>query len=201
MVKLDKLRGGDTKSCGCYKQDMCAEKLRKFNESHPKARLKHGQSGKKLYWAYQHMMARCYDETDARFPNYGRRGITVCDEWRGNPTAFIEWALQNGFRYDLTLDRINVDGNYEPSNCRWADWKTQRNNKTTSVYVTVNGEKLTLALLSEKYGIPYGTVWRRYRTGWATERLIEPVRRKRIESKIGTGNEPTVKSVLHRCGA
>lgn len=182
LVKLDKLRGGDTKSCGCYKRDLCAERIKKFNEAHPKARRKHGQSGKKLYWAYQHMMARCYNETNERFSNYGGRGISVCDEWRKNPTSFIEWSLQNGFCDDLTLDRINVDGNYEPTNCRWVDWKTQRNNKTTSVYITVNGQKLTLALLSEKYGIPLGTVWWRYHNGWTPENIIKPVRGYRNEN-------------------
>lgn len=75
------------------------------------------------------MMGRCYNKNESRYKNYGGRGITVCDEWRGHPEVFIAWALTNGWSRWLSLDRIDNDGNYEPSNCRFTDPKTQANNR------------------------------------------------------------------------
>lgn len=83
------------------------------------------------------MKGRCYCETDTGFPLYGGRGITVCDEWKNDFTAFRDWALSHGYREDLSIDRIDVNGNYEPSNCRWATAKEQNNNKRNSRKTTL----------------------------------------------------------------
>ena len=85
-----------------------------------------------IYRSYKAMMSRCYREKDIHFNAYGKRGISVCDEWKGNPKAFIEWGLSNGWQEHLTLERINVNGNYEPSNCKWIPMSEQYKNKQSN---------------------------------------------------------------------
>jgi len=82
-------------------------------------KFKHGYYGTRLYKSWEAMKSRCYRKSYRYFHRYGGRGIVVCDEWKNNAVAFIEWSLKNGYSDQLTLDRINNDGNYEPSNCRW----------------------------------------------------------------------------------
>lgn len=89
-------------------------------------------------------------------------GIGVCDEWLKNFDVFYEWAIDNGYDDTLTIDRINVNGNYEPNNCRWVDMKTQQNNRTNNIYVFVKGEKLTMKQACEKYHKDYTNELRRY---------------------------------------
>lgn len=97
---------------------------------------------KRLYRIWHDMKTRCYNPKYTSYENYGGRGISICDEWRNNFTAFYNWAMMHGYRKDLTIDRINNDGNYEPSNCRWATYTQQvlnrRINKSnTSGYVGI----------------------------------------------------------------
>ena len=86
---------------------------------------------------------------------YGGRGIKVCEEWSKNSKNFYNWAMANGYKDDLTIDRIDVNGNYEPSNCRWATYKEQANNTRRNHFVEVNGEKRTIAQWADFYGISY----------------------------------------------
>lgn len=86
-----------------------------------------------IFERYHSMMSRCYGKNPIRNPSYKRRGTIVCDEWRNNKQVFIDWALTHGFRDNLTLDRIDNNGNYSPENCRWVDWKTQERNKNSHV--------------------------------------------------------------------
>lgn len=114
--------GRSTKSCGCWR-----------NASKP---VTHGYASHKtydkLYHTWTGIKYRCYNKKSKDFPHYGGRGIQVCEEWRNDFIAFREWALSHGYEKDLTIDRINVDGNYEPSNCRWATVAEQNRNKTTT---------------------------------------------------------------------
>lgn len=108
-------------SCGCLNQ----EHLKEMSKNN----TKHGMTRTGIYYSYKAMMSRCYRKKDIHYHAYGERGISVCDEWRNNPTAFIKWGLAHGWADGLTLERIDVDGNYEPSNCKWIPREEQYKNK------------------------------------------------------------------------
>ncbi len=95
------------------------------------------------------MRQRCQNPNNHKYSRYGGRGITICDEWNKNFWAFDSWARANGYQRGLTIDRIDVNGNYEPSNCRWADQKTQQNNRSNNFRLTVNGVTHTASEWSE----------------------------------------------------
>lgn len=114
---------GDSYSCGCIKGKAASIRNRT-----------HGKGHSRLWYVWEHMKQRCYNPNYSRYKDWGGRGITVCEEWKNDFTAFEKWAIENGYdetakRGACTIDRINVDGNYEPSNCRWADAKTQAQNR------------------------------------------------------------------------
>lgn len=113
IIRASALKSGKSKSCGCHKND--------YNKIH-------GGKGTRLYECWRHMRYRCDNKNNQAYEMYGARGIKVCDEWQEFGT-FRDWALENGYSDNLTLDRIDVNGNYEPSNCRWADAVTQMNNR------------------------------------------------------------------------
>jgi hypothetical protein len=116
------------------------------------------------YNTYGSMMTRCYNKNAANYYLYGGRGIKVCDEWH-DAKVFGEWAIDSGFKKGLTIDRINVDGDYEPNNCRWATKKEQANNRRDTRYVTIDGITKTLTGWAEFSGINRNTLCRRYQQG------------------------------------
>ena len=156
------LRSGATKSCGCHKR-----------QTNGKCSITHGKTQTVLYKKWHEMKKRCNNKNCKDFPNYGERGIRVCEEWEHNFQAFYDWSISSGYEDGLTIDRLNVDGNYSPDNCRWATKKEQNNNKRTNHYETYNSETLTLAQFAEKYGISYHKLRNRIRHGWTIEKAIE----------------------------
>lgn len=165
------VKSGSTQSCGCLRRENTVA----YNKV---AKVKHGGRHTKLYTAWRGMRSRCYNPTDKNYNNWGGRGIKMCEEWHNDFASFEKWAKENGWQEGLTLDRIDVNGDYEPSNCRWTDWKTQARNRTTSVYYTINGETKSLVEWAEQYEIPYGTVYQRlHNYGWDIERALTQKRR------------------------
>ena len=112
---------------------------------------------KRLYRIWVNIKTRCYNAKIPNYNDYGGRGITVCDEWKNDFTTFYNWAMSNGYSDDLTIDRINNDGNYEPSNCRWVDVITQANNKRNNIKVNLNGEIVSLRRACILLGLRYKT--------------------------------------------
>lgn len=171
-----RLQNGGAKSCGCWKIEEATKRIKQYNQENPPTPRKHGMTGTKLYDSYQHMISRCYNPRIENYHNYGGRGIKVCDEWRGEEGAsnFISWALSKGYKDGLTIDRIDVNGDYTPDNCRWCTQKEQQNNKRSNVYINYNGEKITLTMLAERIGIKPATIWWRYKKGWPIEDIANP---------------------------
>ena len=126
------------------------------------------------------MKNRCYNQNCQNYSDYGGMGIKVCDEWLNDVTAFYNWAINNGYADNLTIDRINVNGNYEPNNCRWATDVEQANNRRNSHFLTYKNETHTLSEWSKITGICRGTLLMRLRRGLSAEQtLTTPLRRNK----------------------
>jgi len=159
---------GSTKSCGC-----------KTGELHAIANTKHGKSRTRLYNIWIGMIHRCENKKHHIYCYYGGRGIKVCEEWH-DVNAFYKWAIENGYKEGLTIDRIDVDGNYEPYNCRWATMKEQVNNSRRNVFIEYNGERLTAAQWSERLGGGKLLVSGRLLRGWSEISAVStPVDKRR----------------------
>lgn len=127
----------------------------------------------RLYYSWRHMKERCYNPSCHDYRHWGGRGITVCDAWKNDFLAFKEWALANGYEEGLTIDRIDNDGNYEPSNCRWATRAEQSNNRRCLHYLTYEGETKTISEWSRITGINTTTIYMRINTyGWSVEKAL-----------------------------
>lgn len=160
-VPLYKLKIGHTKSCGCLIH----------NHSRRYGALD-DVTYQRLWNIYRKMKRRCYSSEDPAYLYYGKRGIKVCDEWKNSSTAFFGWALKNGYRNDLTIDRINVDGNYEPSNCRWATKAEQALNKRNNVLLEYKGETKPLSEWAKEYQFNRATLLNRLQKGWSVEKAL-----------------------------
>lgn len=163
VIKGNSLTKGVTTSCGCKSREMS------INRS-----TTHGMTGTRIYRIRSGMIARCYKENATSYPKYGAKGITVCDEWLGENgfINFYNWAMENGYKDNLTLDRINPKGNYEPSNCRWATYKEQANNTKATVFLTYNGETKPASEWAEIVGISQSAITHRKRKGWTDEECL-----------------------------
>lgn len=139
--------------------------------------VKHRETGTRLYRIWRGIKTRCGLPEDIHYAAYGGRGISVCKEWEQSYESFRKWALANGYKDDLSLDRINNDGNYCPENCRWATVKQQSRNRRSNVYYELRGTRLTVPEWSERSGVKAKTIRERLRRGWGLEKAIfEPVK-------------------------
>lgn len=167
MVNGDDLKANHTKSCGCLAEE----------NRHRSTNLKHGDTRKqspyfRLYNEWTSMLNRCRPTYHLKHRYYDR-GITVCEEWK-NYLSFKKWALQNGYKDNLTLDRKNNDGNYEPSNCRWATQKEQANNTSKNIYITYKGKTQTMKQWCEELDLSYTTIKARHQRGITAPQLFSP---------------------------
>lgn len=158
------LRNGMTRSCGCL--------MRECQHGH----FTHGKSYERIYQIWKGMRARCNHQLNRAYGDYGGRGICVCKEWDSSFRAFFAWAMESGYKDDLTIDRIDPDGNYEPENCRWADRTAQSRNRRNKRLLTYKGETRPLWEWAEITGLPDSLVSGRFARGWSAERIFsEPV--------------------------
>ena len=155
------LAGSKTKSCGCLNKEVLIDRL-----------LIHGKSCTRLYHIWQHIVQRCTNKNAPNYKDYGARGITVCKEWLNDKTKFFKWAIDNNYRDDLTIDRIDVNGDYEPSNCKWSTKKQQARNRRTNKMIVYNGETHCLSEWCEILGLNYNKVKRRLQRGWSTKKAF-----------------------------
>jgi len=182
ICSASNLISGNTKSCGCYEKELLLKRNENTITKYPKK-----ECSTKLYWAWNHMIQRCENDKankGTRGRDYKKRGIKVCPEWRNDYFVFKEWSLKNGFenRKDISLDRIDNDGNYEPSNCRWTDNITQANNKRTNKFIEINGITKTLMQWARELNLNYDMLRVRVKNGWTGEKLLLPSKNK--ESKF-----------------
>ena len=128
---------------------------------------------KRINIIWQNMKQRCYNPKKPDFKYYGGKGVIVCEDWVHNSKAFYDWAIANGYAENLTLDRINRNGNYEPSNCRWVDMSVQANNKKNNHFITYKGKTQTIAQWSRETGLSISLIGRRInRLKWLPERAL-----------------------------
>ena len=154
-ARSDSLLCGAIISCGCMKK--------KQDRINLTANHSHKQSKTRLYCIWQGMKQRCNNIHDAKYCNYGGRGITVCEEWNNSFLPFFEWAKGNGYADNLTIDRIDTNGNYCPENCRWASTEEQNNNRTTNIKITIGNTTKTLKQWCDIFCLNYSTIEARYK--------------------------------------
>jgi hypothetical protein len=138
-IRKDHVENGKTTSCGCYVKEF-AKKLHS----------KHGKAGSKIYRVWAKMKERCLYKNCKEYRHYGGRGITICKRW----LKFENFYKDMGeVPQNMSLERINNDGNYEKRNCKWATKKEQANNRRSSLYISMNGVRITLTDLAETFGL------------------------------------------------
>lgn len=164
-TRTERLLHGVTKSCGCF---------RRSGEPYKR----HGATKTRLYHIWMGLRVRCNQVGGKDYKNYGGRGIKVCSEWNDSYETFAEWAKNNGYADNLSIDRIDNDGDYCPENCRWATTKQQANNRRTNRYLTFRGQTKTLREWSEITGISLSGINYRFRKGWSVDKTLSTPGRK-----------------------
>lgn len=157
-IRFDHYKTRKNDDCGCLKHNDAV------NGKH-----------NKLYDVHQAMKQRCLNKNQKYYYRYGGRGITICDEWLDYKT-FKQWAIDNGYKDGLDLDRINNNGNYEPSNCRWVKHEDNCNNRCNTIVINYKGKEYTITSLAKKFDLPRCLVEKRYHRGKRGEELVKPKR-------------------------
>jgi len=179
-AKLTAIKRGSVKSCGCLKREKASQRLTEYNAIHG-----HGLSDSRLYKIWYGMKNRCFNTKQWSYKDYGGRGITICDEWLKDFKVFYDWAMSHGYKANLTIDRIDSNGNYEPSNCRWATNREQAANKRNSCSITITAFKETKSIYEWLHDSrcvldSVGALAYRICAGWPSEKAItKPSERKK----------------------
>lgn len=179
VVRSQDSRNGHTKSCGCYGLEVSV--------SHTPSFSTHKESRSRLYRVWIGMKGRCNNCKNKAYSYYGGRGIKVCQDWDESYALFRDWALANKYQENLTIDRIDVNGNYCPENCRWVSMKVQMNNTRANRRITLNGETKTMAEWSESTGLSYETIRNRTIKGKPADEVLQMPKAGR--EKCGNKNE------------
>lgn len=165
VMRSSDLKSGKVISCGCYRVQNTA----KVHTTHGATK---GGRNDRLYNIWAKMRGRCHNERLKEYKHYGGRGITVCKEWGESYQTFEQWALSNGYKQGLSIDRIDVNGNYCPENCRWATAIQQTNNTRKNKYIEAFGKKKTLAEWAREIKIPYGKLYYKLSHGITVEQVV-----------------------------
>lgn len=166
IARAADLKSGAIISCGCYKKENTA----KVHTTH--GATKGGKTGA-LYWVWSGIKNRCYCESSKAYKYYGAKGVTMCEEWKNDFSTFRIWAEKTGYKCGLSIDRIDVNGDYCPQNCRWADNIMQANNKTTNHFLEWRGEAHTIAEWARIFDIPYNELyWKLQKSDWELEGTV-----------------------------
>ena len=166
VVTSSALNCGATKSCGCLNLEKIIERD-----------TTHGMSRTNINQTWRDIKQRCYNPKCKIYPRYGGRGIKICPQWHDFQTFYNDVSQMENFnRAGYTLDRINVNGDYSPENCRWATRKEQARNRRNNVLVEYEGVEMTLAEAAEKSGINYSTLQSRYKRGKRGDELFKPMK-------------------------
>jgi hypothetical protein len=178
VVRAKHLKGGQTRSCGCIRMALQRTKALNRKPKHGEAR-KANQSLEYKTWSW--MLARCHNPKVRCFRNYGGRGITVCERWR----TFENFLADMGRKPPgSSIDRIDVNGNYEPSNCRWVNRAVQSNNCRSNVHIELDGRRKTMAEWAKELGMSSGTLWQRLNSGWSPRKALTTPVRKCVRRKL-----------------
>lgn len=174
VSRSDSLKNKITTHCGC-----------KDNSS-----KKHGMTNTRLFNIWSGMRDRCNNQNSKSYKDYGDRGVKICREWSGENgfINFYNWSINNGYEKDLTIDRIDVNGNYEPNNCRWVDMKTQCNNRRNNFNININGEVKSISEWSKISGVHRETIYQRIEKGVTGNDLLNPVEKKIATRQSGVKN-------------
>jgi hypothetical protein len=178
-VSTNDIKNGYIKSCGCLKGKNQFENPKHLYQKHYH-----------LYQRWKGIKKRCYNPNYESYDIYGDRGIKVCDAWQ-EFESFLEWSLENGFNKSLQIDRIDSNGDYEPSNCRWVTPKENSNNKRNNRLITIDGEEKTVAEWARIAGVTKKTITDRINRGWPKDQLLLP-ERERENIKKYKGKELTI---------
>lgn len=171
-VRTDSLTKGSTKSCGCMLKEISYNNLTTKYAFKPKYKTQN----RRLNSIWNSIISRCTRTNNKRYDRYMKRGISICEEWL-DFDVFADWALNNGYNENLTIDRIDNDGNYEPCNCRWTTVKNQCRNRSSNIKVEHNGTIVTLIELSEITGISYSCLNSRYNKGLRGVELVKEIKK------------------------
>lgn len=161
------LRGKRVMSCGCLRKDNLLKSI-----------TKHNKSRDKIYKVFTGMKARCYNKNSIEYKNYGARGIKICEEWLNNFLNFYDWAIANGYDENAehgkcTIDRIDVNGDYCPNNCRFVSNLIQQRNKRNNRFIEYKGIKLCVSDWEKRLNFSQGTIKTRIKNGWSIKQIIE----------------------------
>ncbi len=170
LASTNSLRRNNTKSCGCLQKEKAAISGRNSATTHGLSKDSNGKKTR-LFRIWMGMKTRCYNPNVVEYPRYGGKGVVICEEWK-NFEAFHNWALTNGYQENLSIDRKELSGNYEPSNCRWVTDKVQCRNRTSSRIIDFNGQQKTLVEWAEINSMSINCLFERLKRGWSIEKAL-----------------------------